>query len=418
MKSRSMVSVGKALIVSVVVITVLMAVACGSGDPTPTPRATSTPTPTATAVPGVTPQPTPTPDAMAQFQAEWEALIVAAQAEGELQLEEPLQIATCTELLLNAFKSEFNIDSTMTTYGGSTLRTRVFAEQAAGRYLWDFSGMSQGAIGRELLPGNALDPIKPLLIHPEVLDESQWFGDRHQWVDEERRFAFVHASRVTEPPFLLYYNTDLFDPNRISSYWDLLEPDLATLTVAGTPVGLRTTYIDIALHPDLGVEWMEAFLNHPDIVFLDDGRQYTDFVMKGSRPIGLLPPSSGRDAFNHLAGLGAPVAQLTDSLKERSMLSPGGTGANLIMYKNPPHPNATKLFINWFLTHEVQTMKHEQCEPGRRTIQPSLRKGVPPGNTEPSERWGSGDYHFTGAPEIRAQEAAMGDLVREVWASR
>ena len=400
-------------------IVVALVAACGS-DPTATP--TTAPTATATPLPPGAPEPTATntPTAQQLFEEEWSALIAAAQSEGELQLEEPLQIADCSRLILDAFEREFGISSTMTQFGGSTLRERIFAEQAAGQYLWDFSGMSGGAINRELVPGGALHPIKELFVHPEVVDVSQWFGGTHYFGDvKTQQFAFIHSARVRFPPVLMYYNTNKIDPMSITSYWDLLEPNLAAQIVASSPVGQRTAYVDTAVHPDLGHEWTAQFLKNRDVTFVDNGHQFTDFLIKGDFSLGLVPPSESRDAFNFLSTQGAPVAQFTNAMKERALISPGGTGANLIVYKNPPHPNATKLFINWFLTHDIQTMKHEQCQPGRRTIQPSMRLGVPPGNTEPSERREEGKvYLFTESPELLAKLEAAEELVRQTWAAR
>ena len=67
------------LLSATAVLLALLLVACGA-DPTATP----TSEPTATPLPGATP--TPTPDEAALFQIEWDALIEAAQAEGDLIL--------------------------------------------------------------------------------------------------------------------------------------------------------------------------------------------------------------------------------------------------------------------------------------------------------------------------------------------
>ncbi|MCI0888247.1 MAG: hypothetical protein J4N28_01350, partial [Chloroflexi bacterium] len=67
------------LVSATAAVLALLVSACGAD-------ATATPTsvPTATPLPGATP--TPTPDEAALFQIEWDALIEAAQAEGDLIL--------------------------------------------------------------------------------------------------------------------------------------------------------------------------------------------------------------------------------------------------------------------------------------------------------------------------------------------
>ena len=65
-----------------VMASVLMMLAAGCGGPDPTPTSAPTATPLAPGDP--TPTPTATPSAADLFQVEWDALIVAAQAEGKL----------------------------------------------------------------------------------------------------------------------------------------------------------------------------------------------------------------------------------------------------------------------------------------------------------------------------------------------
>ena len=68
--------------VGAVALFTLLLAACGS-DPTATPVATPTPTPTLE--PGAPPpEPTPTPTPKADWEIEWDELVVAAAAEGEL----------------------------------------------------------------------------------------------------------------------------------------------------------------------------------------------------------------------------------------------------------------------------------------------------------------------------------------------
>ena len=59
-----------------------------------------------------------------------------------------------------------------------------------------------GTANTRLLPANALRPIEPLLIHPEVLDRSVWLDGRFHWLDADtqqlRRFShteLVHARK-------------------------------------------------------------------------------------------------------------------------------------------------------------------------------------------------------------------------------
>jgi ABC-type Fe3+ transport system substrate-binding protein len=49
-------------------------------------------------------------------------------------------------------------------------------------------------------------------------------------------------------------------------------------------------------------------------------------------------------------------------MKERPVLGASGASNNLTVVNRRPHPNATKLFVNWFLSKEGQTVMHTKSE--------------------------------------------------------
>ena len=53
------------------------------------------------------------------------------------------------------------------------------------------------------------------------------------------------------------------------------------------------------------------------------------------------------------------------------------------MMDRAPHPNAAKLFLNWWLTQEGQTAHNTLSA---SPVPPSLREDVPLGISEPTER--------------------------------
>ena len=109
----------------------LLLAACGA-DPTATP----TSAPTATPRPEQ-PAATPTPDAAALFEAEWEALIKAAQEEGQLSLVFGGNAGRNYRPVANFFGEKFGIQMIIATGSGSAGVNRVLAEQTTGRYLVD-----------------------------------------------------------------------------------------------------------------------------------------------------------------------------------------------------------------------------------------------------------------------------------------
>ncbi|MCH7482759.1 MAG: extracellular solute-binding protein, partial [Chloroflexi bacterium] len=165
----------------------LVLAGCGA-DPTATPTSvpTATPPPQAAA--------TPTPDEAALFQAEWDALIAAAQEEGELTMVFGGAAGRNFREIAEAFGERFGIEVTVATGGGTAGAQRIMAEQATGRYLVDLMFGGSGVAITTMAPAGALAPIGELFIHPEVTDLSLWYNGRHWYTDAEQKFVFAFAA--------------------------------------------------------------------------------------------------------------------------------------------------------------------------------------------------------------------------------
>ncbi len=98
-------------------------------------------------------------------------------------------------------------------------------------------------------------------------------------------------------------------------------------------------------------------------------------------------------------------------------LTAGGSGCCIQVYDRAPHPNAAKLFLNWFLSKEGQTAIHQITPPIARQ---SLREDVPPGNVAANDRRIPGrQYIFRDAdPKYVAQDKEQRDAIVEAWKNR
>ena len=345
----------------------LFLAACGQEDPTPT----TAPTPTS---PAQADEPTPTPDAAAVFQAEWDALIAAAQAEGEVVIVMGGSSGRNYRPVAQFFQDKFNVEAVVSTGSGSEQANRVLAERQAGSFQVDVMFVGPTSANTRLIPANALDPMEEQFIHPEVLDTSLWFGGKYWWADVAQKYVFT-MSADAGPIQSMRYNTDLMtqeDLDGINSVWDYVDPERwAGKIIAISPLagGAGGTYYEAYVHPDIGKEWVDAWVDPVlDVTFTDDFRQVVDGIAKGAFHFGTAIGSAGRD-LDALASLGAPVDQFpcNDSgcvkeFKEGGVM--GGTGSqnNFMIPTDRPHPNAAKLFVNWMLSQEGQTIMHTLAE--------------------------------------------------------
>ena len=166
--------------------------ACG-GDPTPTPVPTSTPTPQQA---GATAEPTATPDAAALFQVEWEALIAAAQDEGEVVLVFGGSAGRNYRPVAEFWQDKFGVKAIVSTGSGSEQGERILAEQRVGQYEVDIMMIGATTGSTRLIPGGAVEPVAELFIHPEVLDQSLWFQGRLWYAAKDREEARTHFGSI------------------------------------------------------------------------------------------------------------------------------------------------------------------------------------------------------------------------------
>jgi ABC-type Fe3+ transport system substrate-binding protein len=195
-----------------------------------------------------------------------------------------------------------------------------------------------------LLNAGILDPIEPMFILPEVKDTKQWFGG-HIWLDNVKRYVYGFQAFRSDN---FWYNTTLLNPDDLRSFDDLLLPKWKG----------KIGYLDPRSGGGGSATWAfflktkgEEFLRKlaaQDLLISRDQRQLADMIAKGKVPftIGL-----SYYTFAPFLKAGLPIKPLSD-MKEGSYTS-CGSGA-LTVVKSSPHPNATKVFINWLLSKEGQ----------------------------------------------------------------
>ncbi len=386
----------------------LLLAACGA-DATPTSAPTATPPPEAT----------PTPDAAARFQAEWDALIEAAREEGKLTIAFGGGAGRNYRPITDLFSEKFGIETTLATGGGAAHVDRVMAEQNSGRYLVDVMYSGPTPFITRMLPANALIPIADLFIHPEVTDKSLWYRGKHWYSDPPQQFVFAFAASAGPENMGMQYNTDLVtqeDIDAMNSVFDFLDPKWKGKIVSHSPVrgGSSGTYFKAYVHPDIGTDWIDRFLSPElDVLFTEDTRFITDAIANGKYYMAVA--AGGLQDLESLATLGAPVKKLVKEFKEGGSLSSTSSTHNVVVPINQPHPNATKLWINWFLSQEGQTLTHTIVEV---LGEPTFRVDVTDwGKTNPDDRRveGKSYYSFGTNPELVAKRTEAIDYVTAVW---
>ena len=164
--------------------------------------------------------------------------------------------------------------------------------------------------------------------------------------------------------------------------------------------------------PDMGPEFVRKYLLEMDVIFTTDRRILVDWVAMGAYPLIAFSGGVGRD-LRALEGFGAPVKEVLIP-RDTPGLSAGGSGNPIEMFTRAPHPNAAKLFLNWWLSREGQTYIHENVENLERQ---SLRTDIPIGNVRESERRTEGaEYAFQDAdPQVQPLKDEALIEIAKIW---
>jgi iron(III) transport system substrate-binding protein len=276
---------------------------------------------------------------------EWNNLVDAAKKEGKVTVSLPAS-AEMKKQVEEQFKKRYGVEVETFTARGSSAVRRMADEFKAGVRSFDLHIGGSSSIVSGMLDEGILDPIEPWLVLPEVKDPKQWWGG-HLWVDNAKRYVYMFQAYLTES---IWYNTDLAKPAELKSYDDFLNPKWKG------KIGLLDPRTPGAGDSNWSFMWDvkgEPFLKRlvqQDLLLGRDQRVLGESLAKGR-----LAVVTGLTYYTYLPFLkaGLPIKALP-VLKEGTY-GTGGSG-NLAILKNPAHPNATKVFVNWLLSREGQEL--------------------------------------------------------------
>jgi iron(III) transport system substrate-binding protein len=282
--------------------------------------------------------------AQPDWKRDWEQTLAAAKKEGQVNV-----YIYRYERLLQDFKREYpGINVVAVTGRGNEMTSRIIAERRGGKFIADVYSGGTNSLFNTLYKGKALDPLKPLLILPEVTDLTKWWGNEHRYADPEGKYIFAFIGSPSNAQ--LSYNTKMVDPKEFKSYWDTTHAKWRGKIVSLDPrdTGLGATMQFFYYSPELGPEFLKKFFGGMDVTYAKNWQQMTNWLAQGKFAI-CMGCKDSQKAKNQ----GLPVDDLdANHWKEGSSFSAGG--GSLAYMNQAPHPNAAKVFINWFLSRKGQ----------------------------------------------------------------
>lgn len=251
---------------------------------------------------------------------------------------------------------------------GSEQAPKLAAERQGGKFLADIYTGGPSSPLRTILPINGFDPLEPVLL-PEV--KSGWFQNKLWYADDTQKFYVTFAGDGGGRGTLIY-NTKEVDPKTITSWNDFLQPRwVGKLVSADIGTGAVGGGLTALAYSELGQDYIrKLFAKEQGVVMTADARQQVDWVAQGQYLVGLFA-SDYLDAIK----TGIPVGEMRLAYPGKRLLGVGFAGMGLV--NQAPHPNAARLYLNWFLGKDGQVAYQNALR------EPSFRTDVTRENVDP-----------------------------------
>ncbi len=287
-------------------------------------------------------------DAGGAWQDEWNRTLKAAEQEGQLIL---YSLSEIGEAISNTgFQKKFpKIKVSVVTARGGEHVSRIMAERRAGKFLADVGNLGNTS-PYTLYQSKVLEPIASSYILPEVKDESKWWQGKQHFIDPEGKYILVY---VGAPLFLVGYNTKAVNPSSFKSYWDLLDPKWKGKIVVFDPKagGFAATRDRFFYHnPELGPQFLRRLFGEMAPTLYARYPQGEDWLAAGKYSLCLCRHQSISEAKSQ----GLPV-DLMEPAQFKEGVGVETRAKTMVLMNQAPHPNAAKVFLNWFLSREGQS---------------------------------------------------------------
>jgi len=306
------------------------------------------------------------PCALAQSadgQKAWDETLAAAKKEGRVAVigsPDPVM----REQIIPAFTARYGIQvEYLATANSGQTSARVRTERDSGIYTVDVYMSGLGTTVNILYPEKMLDPIKPVLMLPEVTDGTKWKKGKPWFIDPEQQYILMLFQNVDSH---FYINTEYVKPDEIRAAKDLLNPKwkgkMSTEDPSASGSGANTAGHFLQ---ELGPEFTRHLYIDQKPGVSRERRQLTDWLARGTYPICL---TCRTDDIRGLLKDGFKIKEVFDLSDVRNRVN--SSPFILSMANMPPHPNAAKVFVNWLATKEALQIYSRAAE------SPTLRTDV------------------------------------------
>jgi iron(III) transport system substrate-binding protein len=275
---------------------------------------------------------------------QWNKLVADAKKEGKVVIIAPPD-PEVRESIPKAFKAKYGI--TVEYLGGRSSDTaaRLRTERASGVYTVDVALSGMLTMASIFHAEKMLDPIRPILLDPDVTDGSKWKSGKLWFIDPEDQYILRLFSTRTA---MFYLNTKYVKPEEVKSAQDLLNPKFQGKIITSDPTLPGIGSSDSArFYIQYGEDFVKKLYIDQKMLISRDRRQIGDGLARGAYPIAM---GAEDEEMERLEKEGFPIHRVYSLQGMSEIVSP--SVGHVGLFNNAPHPNAAKLFVNWIASKE------------------------------------------------------------------
>jgi iron(III) transport system substrate-binding protein len=273
----------------------------------------------------------------------WKQTLDAANKEGEVTIS--LHLNNALANVAKAFQAKYpSIKVNYSLQNVATFTPKVMTEQRNGEYLWDVLIAPTSNAVSVLAPAGVFQDFVPFVVNPEIRDDKKWHGGFELWGNNLTglKKVFIFSARLQGG---VSVNRDVVRKSDFSTLDQLLDPKWRGKIVLDEPNAPRLGSLTLmAFMKEKGPDFVKQLLTVSQPVISANPRLMTEWFATGRYPIAL---SERTDILLEFKAAG--VVKSTDLIPP-SFLADWGVAA----FTKAPHPNATRVFVNWFLSQEGQ----------------------------------------------------------------
>jgi iron(III) transport system substrate-binding protein len=278
------------------------------------------------------------------WEKEWNETLAAAKKEGRVAVAgspDPVM----RDAIIPKFTARFGIQVEFIGGRATQYIAKFKTERAAGIYSVDIFMTGVNGTVNTLYAEKLIDPLRPLMILPEVVDASRWKTGKLGFIDPEEKFVLRVFDSVNG---LFFYNADHVKAEEVGSAKDLLNSKWRGKISTDDPMISGTGAANAAmLYTQLGAEFVKRLYIDQKPVFSRERRQYTDWLARGTYPICL---NCRADDVRPLRQEGFKLVEVFELSDVRPQVN--GSPWLLTVANKAPHPNAARVFANWIASKE------------------------------------------------------------------